>query len=111
MAAPDAPTPPPDPVAAALRGEPRRWFVTGGAGFIGSHVVDLLVSAGHEVTVYDNLSLSTDRYLVDHERAGKITFHRKDLLDVAAVTEALAGHDVVFHLAANTDIPSGFTKH
>ena len=41
----------------------RRWFVTGGAGFIGSHVVDLLVSAGQTVTVYDNLSLSTDQYI------------------------------------------------
>jgi UDP-glucose 4-epimerase len=85
--------------------------VTGGAGFIGSHVVDLLVSAGHSVTVYDNLSLSTDRYIADYERQGKITFHRKDLLDLDAVTQAIAGHDIVFHLAANTDIPSGFTKH
>jgi UDP-glucose 4-epimerase len=100
-----------DPVATALRSRPRRWFVTGGAGFIGSHVVDLLVSAGHQVTVYDNLSLSTDQYIADYARRGDITLHRKDLLDLEALTAAMAGHDLVFHLAANTDIPSGFTKH
>ena len=100
-----------DAVGNALAERPRRWFVTGGAGFIGSHVVDLLVSAGHEVTVYDNLSLSTDRYLLDYERAGKIRVVRKDLVELESVVEAMAGHDVVFHLAANTDIPSGFTKH
>ncbi len=100
-----------DSVGRALAESPRRWFVTGGAGFIGSHVVDLLVSAGHAVTVFDNLSLSTDRYIGDYEREGKIKFYRKDLLDLGAVTEAMAGHDIVFHLAANTDIPSGFTKH
>ncbi len=100
-----------DSVQTALTGKPRRWFVTGGAGFIGSHVVDLLVSAGQEVTVYDNLSLSTDRYLAAYVRDKRITFHQKDLLDLTAVTEAMAGHDIVFHLAANTDIPSGFTKH
>ena len=100
-----------DAVADALGARPRRWFVTGGAGFIGSHVVDLLVSAGQEVTVYDNLSLSTDQYLADYVREGKIKFHKRDLTDLEPLVEAMAGHDIVFHLAANTDIPSGFTKH
>jgi UDP-glucose 4-epimerase len=100
-----------DAVANALAERPRRWFVTGGAGFIGSHVVDLLVSAGHEVTVYDNLSLSTDQYIAEYARQGKLKFHRKDLTELEPLVEAMAGHDIVFHLAANTDIPSGFTKH
>src|SRR5579872_7111477 len=99
-----------DPVQTLLHKQ-RRWFVTGGAGFIGSHVVDLLVSAGQTVTVYDNLSLSTDQYISQYARDGRITFHQRDLLDLPALTAAMAGHDVVFHLAANTDIPSGFTKH
>src|SRR5271168_3351787 len=86
----------------------KRWFVTGGAGFIGSHVVDLLVSANCKVTVFDNLSLSTDRYIADYVRDGKITLHRADLLDLDAVTRAMEGHDIVWHLGANTDIPSGF---
>lgn len=87
-----------------------RWFVTGGAGFIGSHVVDLLVSQGCPVTVYDNLSLSTDRFIADYVRQKKITFYQKDLLDQGALTDALAGHDIVWHLASNTDIPSGVTN-
>ncbi len=89
----------------------KRWFVTGGAGFIGSHAVDLLVSAGCRVTVFDNLSLSTDQYIAEHVKSGKIDFIRHDLLNLEAVTKAMAGHDIVWHLAANTDIPSGFKKH
>ena len=88
----------------------KRWFVTGGAGFIGSHVVDLLASAGCQVTVYDNLSLSTDEHIADYARVGKISFFKKDMLDLDALTQAMAGHDIVWHLGANTDIPSGFTK-
>ncbi len=89
----------------------KRWFVTGGAGFIGSHFVDLLVSAGCRVTVMDNLSLSDGKSIEGHIKSGKIDFIQQDLLDLEAVTKALAGHDIVCHLAANTDIPSGFTKH
>ena len=89
----------------------KRWFVTGGAGFIGSHVVDLLVSAGCRVTVYDNLSLSTGRYIAPYVNDGRVTFHERDLLDLDALVRAMKGHDIVWHLAANTDIPSGYTKH
>jgi UDP-glucose 4-epimerase len=89
----------------------KRWFVTGGAGFIGSYVVDLLVSAGCHVTVFDNLSLSTDRHIAGYARDGRITLVKDDLRDLDRVTDAMAGHDVVWHLAANTDIPSGYTKH
>lgn len=88
----------------------KKWFVTGGAGFIGSHVVDLLVSADCAVTVYDNLSLSTDHYIRAYIAAGKITFYHKDLRELDVLESAMAGHDIVWHLGANTDIPSGFTK-
>jgi UDP-glucose 4-epimerase len=88
----------------------KRWFVTGGAGFIGSHVVDLLVSAGCAVTVYDNLSLSTDRYIAQYAKEGKITFHKSDLTDLQALVAAMKGHDIVWHFGANTDIPSGVDK-
>lgn len=89
----------------------KKWFVTGGAGFIGSHVVDLLVSMGAHVTVYDNLSLSTDRYIKQYIKDKKITFYKKDLTDLKSLTKAMSGHDIVWHLGANTDIPSGFKKH
>lgn len=89
----------------------KKWFVTGGAGFIGSHAVDLLVSLGCTVTVYDNLRSSTDKHIKGYIQQGLITFIQKDLLDLDALTSAMAGHDIVWHLGANTDIPSGFHKH
>lgn len=89
----------------------KKWFVTGGAGFIGSHAVDLLVSMGAHVTVYDNLSLSTDRYIKQYIKDKKITFYQKDLTDLESLTKAMSGHDIVWHFGANSDIPSGFKKH
>jgi UDP-glucose 4-epimerase len=89
----------------------KSWFVTGGAGFIGSHAVDLLVSAGARVTVYDNLSLATDEHIAAHVAAGRITFHKRDLRDLDALVWAMEGHDVVWHLGANTAIPLGFFEH
>lgn len=88
----------------------KKWFITGGAGFIGSHLVDLLVSAGCHVTVYDNLSSSTDIYLKKYIEGKKISFHKKDLLDLDSLILAMKGHDIVWHLGANTDIPSGYKK-
>lgn len=84
-----------------------RVFLTGGAGFIGSHLADHLLDTGHDATVYDNLSLSRRRW-VEHN-LGKLgyRFVQADLLDLAALREAMAGHDTVFHLGANTDIPRG----
>ncbi|HJD82775.1 NAD-dependent epimerase/dehydratase family protein [Kitasatospora aureofaciens] len=72
-----------------------RIAVTGGCGFIGSHVVDHLIAAGHEVLSVD----TTDKYLnPDAEHA------RIDILDVPALTSALAGSEVVYHLAAMADV-------
>src|SRR5690606_34723545 len=84
-----------------------RVLVTGGAGFIGSHVVDLLVERGQEVVVLDNLDAqvhgegaSMPRHLERHLLSGAIEFHRADVRDPAAVARALAGADAVVHLAA-----------
>lgn len=89
----------------------KKWFVTGGAGFIGSHVVDLLVSAGCEITVCDNIISSTDIYLKEYIKNGKITFYKIDLRDLESLQKIMSGQDVVWHLAANTNIPIGFTDH
>lgn len=87
-----------------------KCLVTGGAGFIGSHVVDHLVGDGHEVVIFDNLSTGRREFLeqsIGHPRACLI---ESDLLDLGALTEAMRGVDQVFHLAANADVRFG-TSH
>ena len=82
------------------------FFVTGGAGFIGSVLVDRLVEAGCEVTVYDNLTRGIN-WVEPHVRGGRINFVQADLLDRDHVREAMAGTRFVWHLGGNTDIPAG----
>jgi UDP-glucose 4-epimerase len=84
-----------------------KMFVTGGAGFIGSNLVDRLLAAGHEVTAYDDLSTGQERFL--EQAAGRKGFQlvRGDILDQRKLAEVLPGHDVVFHLAANADVRFG----
>jgi len=84
-----------------------RCFVTGGAGFIGSHLVDRLLAEGKTVTVYDNLSSGRREWIEHNIAQPKFTFIEADLLDAPKLKEAMAGHDLVIHLAANTDIPGG----
>lgn len=85
----------------------KKVFVTGGAGFIGSHVVDLLVSQGSQVCVYDNLSNGRREYVQAHFGKSNFTFIEADILDVKRLQDAVKGYDLVWHLAANTDIIGG----
>ncbi len=82
-------------------------FITGGAGFIGSHLVDTLISHNHHVTVFDNLSSGYTQFIDHHKNNPKFTFIHADLLDLKAITKALLGHDTVFHIAANPDVRRG----
>lgn len=77
----------------------RRVLVTGGAGFIGRHLVAALLARGDAVTVLDNLHRG-HREAVD-ERA---TFIEADIRDVAALDRALPGHELVYHLAAQSNV-------
>ncbi len=80
----------------------RKVLVTGGAGFVGSHVVDSLLEKKNAVVVYDNLSTGSMRFL--EGAADRIEFIKGDLLDVKALSSSLEGVDYVFHMAANADI-------
>jgi UDP-glucose 4-epimerase len=82
-------------------------LVTGGAGFIGSNLVDRLLAAGHRVTVYDNLSTGNEAFLASARESSSFRFVKGDLLDLPALSEAVRGHDFVFHLAANADVRFG----
>ncbi|AKK07735.1 NAD-dependent epimerase/dehydratase family protein [Corynebacterium testudinoris] len=80
-------------------------LVTGGAGFIGSHLVDLLIREGHDVVVIDNLSHGKLANLEEAQATGHLTFLEADLLDVDfdAVVEKHQP-EVIFHLAAQIDV-------
>lgn len=84
-----------------------KYFVTGAAGFIGSHLVEWLLSKGRSVTGYDNLSLGRREWISPLLRHARFKFVQADLLDLEVLTESLRGHDIIFHMAANTDIPRG----
>lgn len=78
-------------------------LVTGGAGFIGSHVVELLVKEGHEVTVFDDLSNGWETNLLSVHDQIKLVVG--DVCDKSQITEAIKGQDFVFHLAAIASVP------
>lgn len=84
-----------------------RYLVTGGAGFIGSHIVERLLELGREVRVLDNLSTGSREnlaHLAGHE------FLHADLTDKDAVAEAVRGVDVVIHQAALASVPRSIEK-
>jgi UDP-glucose 4-epimerase len=86
-----------------------KYFVVGGAGFVGSHLVDRLVERG-EVTVFDNLSVGKKDFIGGHLDSGKVELVVGDALDLPALQAAMAGHDVVFHLAANPEARWGLER-
>ncbi len=87
-----------------------RYFVTGGAGFIGSHLVDRLMTGKNKVTVYDHLSTGRREHLKKHFGSPRFCFLKKDLRDLKSLTSSMAGHDFVFHLAANSDIMAAMLR-
>jgi UDP-glucose 4-epimerase len=83
----------------------RKIFVTGGAGFIGSNFVDhLLGGTDCNVTVYDNFSVGRREHLAKWSGSPKLSVIEGNVADRRRLAEAVAGHDAVFHFAANSDI-------
>lgn len=87
-----------------------RILITGGAGFVGSNLAERLLNDGHEVTVVDNLSGGSLNFLSGCLLNGRFRFEKQDLLNLDALPEIFQGHDAVFHLAANSNIPEGRRK-
>ena len=84
-------------------------LVTGGAGFIGSHLDDALIARGHHVTVVDNLVLGRKENIAHLLEHPNFRFEEVDILDAAAIRRVFeAGQfEMVYHLAANSDIQKG----
>ncbi|WP_301664640.1 NAD-dependent epimerase/dehydratase family protein [Methanoculleus frigidifontis] len=78
-------------------------IVTGGAGFIGSHIVDALVADGHDVLVLDNCSAGTRENLARHLEDGRLTFCEENLLH-DGWQQHFAGADRIYHIAADPDV-------
>jgi UDP-glucose 4-epimerase len=81
--------------------------VTGAAGFIGSNLVDRLLSDGEIVVGYDNLSTGMPEFIASASRHRNFTFVQGDLLDARSLMEAMRGATRVVHLAANADVRFG----
>jgi len=86
------------------------YLVTGGAGFIGSNLVDRLLGLGHRVTAFDNFSTGLPRFIEGARANPNFTLIEGDLLDADKIVQAAKGADFVFHLAANADVRFG-TEH
>ena len=86
-----------------------RSFLIGGAGFVGSHLADQLVLRG-PVTVYDNKTIGKTAFIQGHLDSGAVNLVKADALDLEALTAAMSGHDVVFHLAANPEARWGLER-
>lgn len=81
-----------------------RYFITGGAGFVGSNMADRLLNEGHEVVVYDNGSTGLERFLSSAKENKRFQLIWGDILNESALKKAMEGCDFVFHFAANADI-------
>jgi UDP-N-acetylglucosamine 4-epimerase len=100
-----------DQVQDELRATPRRWLVTGGGGFIGSHLVEALLRLEQTVVVLDDFSTGRESNLdavadaVGTAAAGRLSLVRGDIRDARACGEAVRGADVVLHQAALGSVP------
>lgn len=82
-------------------------FITGGAGFIGSHVAEKMLEEGNEVTVFDNMISGKEDNIKHCLNKEGFHFVQGDILDIEALKQAMPGHSLVWHLGANTDIIKG----
>jgi UDP-glucose 4-epimerase len=84
-----------------------KCFITGGAGFIGSHLTDRLIAEKNHVTVFDNLSVGKIEFLKKNIGDRNFKIVQANLLNLDDVKKEMKGHDIVFHLAANPEARLG----
>jgi len=84
-----------------------RILITGGAGFIGSHLTDKLIKKGFEVYIIDNLSSGSLKNIKSALEEGSVKFIEGDLLNFEETAEAVKNCDVIYHLAANPEVRVG----
>jgi UDP-glucose 4-epimerase len=82
-----------------------KYIVTGGAGFIGSHLSEALVSQGHELVIIDDLSSGRMEHLSGIINHPDVTFHQVSILNSPALIDICKGADGVFHQAALVPVP------
>lgn len=87
-----------------------KCLVTGGSGFIGSHLVDRLLELGHDVISYDNFSTGFQEFLENTNKYQNFKLIRGDLLDFETLNKSMSDCDFIFHLSANADVRFG-TSH
>ncbi|MEL4306304.1 NAD-dependent epimerase/dehydratase family protein [Methanococcoides sp. LMO-2] len=85
----------------------KKILVTGGAGFIGSHIVDRLMESGNEVIVFDNFSSGNMGFIEHHVGNSKFKLIKGDLLSTEEIDKACESVDLVYHVAANPDVKLG----
>jgi len=92
--------------------EPKRFFIVGGAGFIGSHFCDRLLSDAEiaAVTIYDNFSSGREWHYAHHLQDARFRVVRGDVKEATRLVAAMAEHDTVIHLASNPDIARAATE-
>lgn len=88
-----------------------KYLVTGGAGFIGSHIVDHVLKNGHSVVVYDNFSTGKKLFIKHNLKNINFRLVTGDVLDTKKLTKAMTNVDFVFHFAAHADVKEGFVNH
>src|SRR5262249_39942372 len=89
-----------------------KFYLVGGAGFIGSHFTDHLLSSGHAeaVTLYDNFSSGRKWHFQHHLENPRFKVVEGDVKDLDSLKSAMNGHDVVIHFASNPDIARAATE-
>lgn len=88
-----------------------KYLVTGGAGFIGSHIVDKLLNEGHKVRVYDNFSTGRRLFIEHHLPKKNFELINADLSNIRKLNKAMEDVNFVFHLAAHADVKFGINDH